>query len=100
MIQARQQLWEAKAATILQRATDEPASIEATSLELEQLACDVIDDWWRLLDEMLLRFGDGYEYDWAIEGDQEDGKKAARPIEYATEWLEKVSEYVPVEEAK
>ena len=39
-------------------------------------------------DEMLLRFGDGYEWMWG-----EDGKSRSKPVAYPVEWLERVAEW-------
>ena len=59
---------------------------------LHGLARDVVADWFEMLDEMLLRFGDGYEYKW-----DEDGQSESAPLTYPVEWLERVADWEPVE---
>ena len=45
---------------------------------------------WALNDEMLLRYGDGYEWAW-----DEDGVSQSKPVEYPQAWLEQVSGWEP-----
>jgi len=49
-------------------------------------ACDefgqqVVADWWKMNDEMLLTFGDGWVHDWG-------GSGSCQPVAYPREWLE------------
>ena len=90
IIQQRQQQWEARAAAILDE--DDMAVPTRKSEALHGLARDVVADWFEMLDEMLLRFGDGYEYKW-----DEDGQSESAPLTYPVEWLERVADWEPVE---
>ena len=81
LIQARQQQWEIKAGAIL-----EGGGGEGTSEAVHALAEAVVDDWWLMLDELLLRFGDGWEYDW----DEASGAARHAPLKYPMGWLEHV----------
>ena len=81
LMQARQMLWESKVAAIL-----DGGGGDGTSDAVHALAEDVVDDWWRMLDELLLRFGDGWEYEW----DEASGAARHAPLEYPKGWLEKV----------
>jgi dipeptidase len=78
-IRARQRRWEAEATSIV----DNEAGVDAA--KVCDLATAVVDDWWALHDELLVRYGDGWEHEWA-----EDGESRCKPIEYPREWLEKV----------
>lgn len=81
LIEQRQNKWEGAAAAIVDGA--EPFA--AKCVALEALAVDAVNDWWALNDEMLLRFGDGWEYEWA-----EDGESRCRPVAYPEAWLKAV----------
>ena len=59
-------------------AAEEAALLQSTSAQLDQLAHDVVADWWALQDELLLRFGDGYEFAWGAEGPAGGGPGAER----------------------
>jgi len=49
-----------------------------------------VADWWMLDDELTLRFGDGWEHEWAAVGDPDSGASRCRPIAYPDSWLERV----------
>ena len=55
---------------------------------MDALARAVVADWYALGDELLLRFGDGFEH-------AEDGSGAWRstPLAYPADWLEGVGFY-------
>ena len=76
-------------------AAEEAALLQSTSAQLDQLARDVVADWWSLQDELLLRFGDGYEFAWGAEG-----AWTGKPLQYPVEWLESVSSWTPAEEVE
>ena len=42
----------------------------------------MLADWWALLDALLLRYGDGWEHEWA-----DDGERRCKPIQYPAPWL-------------
>ena len=58
---------------------------EGVAAALQLLASDVVADWWALSDELLLRFGDGFEH-----GFGDDGAWASTPLVYPAAWLEGV----------
>lgn len=87
VIQERQQLWEGRASQLLETAdADDDRDGEATADALNVLAREVVEDWWTMLDELLLRYGDGWEHEF----DQVTGAKTSKPIAYPTPWLERV----------
>ena len=106
-LRERQQRWEAKVDAVIDQSVKAGDGLEATSMALSRLAEDVLTDWYGLQDEMLLRFGDGWEYDWASdgpvhppeaeEGQEHAGESKCKPVRYPVEWLEKVSAWQPVE---
>jgi dipeptidase len=81
LIAQRQRLWEGQAAAII----DGALSPVDTAAAADALAAEVVADWWQLNDEMLLRFGDGWEYEW-----REDGESLSRPLAYPATWLKTV----------
>lgn len=81
LIAQRQQLWEGKVADII----DDSLPHDEMLVALESFADEVVADWWRLNDEMLLQFGDGYEYQW-----KEDGQLLSQPLAYPATWLKTV----------
>ena len=106
-LRERQQRWEAEVDAVIDQSVRAGDQLEATSMALSRLAEDVLTDWYGLQDEMLLRFGDGWEYDWASdgpvhppeaeEGQEHAGESKCKPVRYPVEWLEKVSAWQPVE---
>jgi len=81
-ISQRQARWEAEAAALVGgEAGDAPEALEA-------LARAVVADWYALGDELLLRFGDGFEY-----AADDSGAWSSKPLVYPTEWLESVGFY-------
>ena len=113
MIRDRQVKWEARGAKLLESLDDDDlgaeievggvagseadgegggvqapsGAVQEVGEALDQLARDAVADWWVLLDEMHLQFGDGYE--WARS--DEDGSSLSKPVEYPVEWLERVA---------
>jgi hypothetical protein len=83
-IQDRQSLWETKALTLVD---DGSMCTEAKADELVKLATAVTTDWWRLDDELTVRFGDGYEHT----VDQANGSLTRTPLAYPTGWLHSVN---------
>lgn len=79
MIRARQAKWEQRGMDIVD-ATG--VSADEKAVQLRELARNAVADWWALDDELILRFGDGYEHEWAA-----DGSSRCKPLAYATEWL-------------
>ena len=79
LIQQRQQHWEATSAKMIADGT-------ASEAKCNDLARSVVEDWWKMQDELLLRFGDGWEYEWG----EEDGLPHHKPLAYPRAWLEKV----------
>ena len=60
-------------------------AVAAARAELDKLNKRIVADWWELNDELLVRFGDGWEYDWA-----DDGTSLVRqPVPYPRDWLER-----------
>ena len=57
------------------------------------MAKDVVDDYWTLLDELLLRYGDGWEHEW-----DEAGARKCVPIKYPPAWLRELGYVVEDEE--
>ena len=43
-------------------------AVAAARAELDKLNKRIVADWWELNDELLVRFGDGWEYDWTDDG--------------------------------
>ena len=82
VIGARQRQWESKAAAILDGGGGEEETVDA----VHALAAEIVDDWWAMLDELLLRFGDGWEYEW----DEASGAARHTPLEYPKGWLKHV----------
>lgn len=76
-IQARQKLWEEKIAQRIEQAGENGQ--REVQEAFEKLGKDIISDWWKLNDEMLLHFGDGWEHDWST--------NLCRPIAYPIGWL-------------
>ena len=91
LMRSRQAAWEAKADRLLDAYSlaadgDDAAAREAASeAALHAFARDVVADWWALLDELLLRYGDGWEHEW----EETTGKSKCAPLAYPAEWLEK-----------
>ena len=77
----RQSAWEAKALAIV----DGDSDADAKEAALDTLAVDAVADWWVLDDELTLRYGDGWEHEWAA-----DGASKCKPLGYPDGWLEKV----------
>ena len=84
MINERQRLWESEAAFVLSK-VERSGTAEEDETRLHELASAIVDDWWVLQDEMLLRFGDGWEYEWA-----DNGEARHAPLAYPRAWLEQV----------
>ena len=59
-----------------------PRFFDTSEVAIHELARSVVDDWGVLLDELLLRYGDGWEHEWG-----EDGERKCKAVEYPTEWL-------------
>jgi hypothetical protein len=55
---------------------------------VDALARAVVADWYALGDELLLRFGDGFEH--AADG---SGAWGSTPLAYPADWLESVGFY-------
>ena len=86
-IAARQAAWEGRAEAMIEalRTWDEaavPRFFDTSEVAIHELARSVVDDWGVLLDELLLRYGDGWEHEWG-----EDGERKCKAVEYPTEWL-------------
>ena len=81
-IRARQQAWEARFARALETASDDDGAT------LRALADEAVADWGALHDELLLRFGDGWEFDFA--GDGRRPIDTGKPIAYPREYLDLV----------
>ena len=82
-IKARQKLWEARFARALATASDDD-----DGATLRALADEAVADWGVLHDELLLRFGDGWEFDFA-----ENNRRpldTGKPIAYPREYLDRV----------
>jgi len=96
MIRQRQVAWESKATAILDGShrgnRRAEASQRVTSQVLDNHARAVVADWWAMLDEMLVRFGDGSEVAGA-----DDGAPLCKPVAYPTEWLEAVADWEPLQ---
>lgn len=95
LIRARQKTWEDSACGIV--CTVETDSVEegmdaAKSAQLtDTLAWAVCRDWGILHDELLLRFGDGYEHGTHL---SDDGATfTSTPLVYPPDWLERVGFY-------
>ena len=95
-----QRAWEAKALAIVDSDDDDESSDDRTTKvqqQLAELAAAAVADWWALDDDLTLRFGDGWEHEWAtpaVAGEDGGGVVAGasrcRPIAYPDSWLEKV----------
>ena len=95
-----QRMWEAKALAIIGSDDDDDdgSSDDHTTKvqqQLAELAAAAVADWWALDDELTLRFGDGWEHEWAtpaVAGEDSGvaGASRCRPIAYPDSWLESV----------
>lgn len=81
-IQERQCAWEDRADEILDEIRRGSSTLQDGEPRVHSLACEVVADWWCMLDELLLRFGDGWEHEWG-----EGGERRCKPIAYPDEWL-------------
>ena len=81
IIRQRQRRWEDAAEALVAGGGGE-RDLETPKLcvSLESLASSVVQDWWALAEELVVRFGDGWEYDWESEG-------GVQPVEYPDTWL-------------
>ena len=84
-MQRRQRDWEARGAALVDRVRNGEATLAESEDELHEHAAAVVSDWWALLDELLLRYGDGWEHEW-----DEDGRRLGKPVAYPAEWLAKL----------
>ena len=84
IIRQRQRRWEDAAEALVAGGGGE-RDLETPKLcvSLESLASSVVQDWWALAEELVVRFGDGWEYDWESEG-------GVQPVEYPDTWLKQV----------
>ena len=83
LLRARQLKWEEKGEAIVRGRRE-----GAAHALLDALAADAVADWWQLADELVVRFGDGWEWEWG-----EDAGGAAREprsLRYDAEWLGQV----------
>lgn len=69
----RQRKWETIALAIID--ADDPVDMKVQ--KLCALADDAVKDWWILDDEIMLRFGDGWEHEW----DKKNGSSKCKPLE-------------------
>ena len=83
-IQHRQMVWETKALGIV----DSKSICTETKVdELVKFATEATADWWRLDDELTVRFGDGFEHT----VDPANGSFTRTPLAYPTRWLQSVN---------
>jgi hypothetical protein len=52
---------------------------EEVDEQLQALAAAVVADWWVLADELMLRFGDGWEYLWDVTDVTDEGRAGGDP---------------------
>ena len=87
-IQDRQRQLEARAQGFIEAIAaadgvrDQPE--EPSDAAVDAFAREVVAEWWVLLDELLVRYGDGWEHEW----DPATGARTGAPIAYPLEWLE------------
>ena len=81
-IEERQREWERRADALLDAVADGETTVRESEEAVHALAEAVLADWWRLLDELLLRYGDGWEHEWDA-----DGERRGKPIAYPARWL-------------
>jgi hypothetical protein len=94
-IQRRQSSWENKVSKLIRSSCLDSSLTDIRAL-FEIFANKVVADWWVLNDEMLLRFGDGWEHEWVEHEEAGEAGEAGdtsscqcRPIAYPRNWLEK-----------
>ena len=86
LLQARQRQWEAEGEAIVRGRRE--GGEQRQHVLLDSLAADAVADWWQLADELVVRFGDGWEWElWGCEGGE---AKEPRPLSYDAGWLEQV----------
>ena len=94
LIRARQKKWEEAGEKIVRQiCTDwEKSSPEETTAALESLATHCVQDWWQLADELVLRYGDGWEWGWGNDAASAEPKEppAPQPLSYDATWLDMV----------
>merc|ERR1711972_1026121 len=78
-INEKQVAWEQKASSLVER----DSAKETMEADVHALWSEVVADWWAFADELMVRFGDGWEYD------GKTGIKGGMPLEYPSTWLEK-----------
>ena len=93
MIRERQTTWEDSAMSIvyaIERGGKVCTPIDGAGM-CDALVWAVVTDWAKLNDDLLLRFGDGYEHGTHL---SEDGSTfASKPLVYPQGWLERVGFY-------
>jgi len=62
LIQERQVMWEEKAGKLLDRSFEEQQASQKEA-DFHDFAAAVVAEWWTLGDELITRFGDGWDYD-------------------------------------
>lgn len=87
MIRERQSKWEKIAADLV----DAEMPIVEKEPKLHALAAEVLADWWTLYDELLVRFGDGWEYDFKEKhaNTPANTDDECRPLAYPEDWMKK-----------
>ena len=84
LVERRQNQWEEEIAMRIEQASsDECVTVRQMQGVLERIGKEVLSDWWKMQDEMLLRFGDGWEHDYSEEN------RISRPVAYSQNWLER-----------
>ncbi len=66
-------------------------SVAAVRAEFDEVSTRIVAGWWALNDDLLLRFGDGWEYEWADDGTS----RVRQPVPYPRDWLERNNFFRP-----